>query len=122
MEHEPGIYEAAADVNIRREPRIVEYTDPQTHKFVSNKVGFLKAGTQRAIYSVQVQKDNSTWGRVSESDSAGIAQWVCIQDINRTFMKFIEPLVNHAEGLPRLEAELEALKLRVEALEKGKVS
>lgn len=122
MDHEPGIYEVTSQVTIRRQPVITEYTDPKTHKYVTNQVGSLNVGTKRAIYSVQVQKDNSVWGRVSEADSAGIAQWVCIENINRIFMKFVEPLVKPSDGFERLEAELEALKLRVEALEKGKAS
>ena len=79
-----GIYEVISDVKIRREPHIVEGT-------TTNSVGLLKVGTQRAIYDTIVQSDNSTWGRLSGADSAGIALWVCIQGLNRTYLKFIKP-------------------------------
>ncbi len=80
---EPGLYEAATNVFIRREPRIVE-------GIKHNRVGKLTTGTQRQIHSVVTNKDNTTWGRISEADSAGIAEWVCIQGLNRTFMKRID--------------------------------
>jgi hypothetical protein len=87
-----GIYQVTSDVFIRREPRIVEYQDTATKKPISNVVGKLTIGTMRAIYDITTDKENATWGRVSFFDSAGIAEWVCIKNINRTFMKFIEPL------------------------------
>lgn len=95
---EPGIYEVISDVKIRREPRIVE------GRF-TNQVGLLKTGTQRKVYSIMTQKDNSTWGRVSQSDAAGIAEWACIEGLNRVFMRFIKPL--EEEGVDRL-SRLEA--------------
>ncbi len=84
-----GIYEVISPVDIRREPRIVEYQDPKTKKFVTNKVGLLTPGTQRMIYSVLTDEHGASWGRVSAADSAGIAEWACIQNINRVFLKYI---------------------------------
>lgn len=84
----PGMYEVVSNVAIRREPRVIEYRDGD-NKLVSNQVGVLTVGTHRKVYSVVTNKDNSTWGRVSEADAAGIAQWVCIQGLNRTYMKQI---------------------------------
>jgi hypothetical protein len=81
------LYEAIAEVNIRREPKIVEVKVGKN--FVTNRVGSINPGTQRIIYSTITDKDNSTWGRVSQADSTGIAEWVCIQNTNRVFMKAI---------------------------------
>jgi len=83
------MYEVISDVTIRREPRVVEYKDTTNGKFVTNAVGKLTVGTQREVYSVTVDKDNAMWGRISESDALGISQWVCIKNINRTFMKLL---------------------------------
>jgi hypothetical protein len=85
MEYQPGIYEVISDVKIRREPRIVEGN-------VTNQVGLLKAGTRREVYSILTVKDNTFWGRVSGPDAAGISQWACIKGLNRTYMRFVEPL------------------------------
>ena len=76
-----GMYTAKKTVNIRREPRIVE------NVLGNNRAGQLLVGTQRMIYQIVTNKDNSTWGRVSESDASGIALWVCIQNTNTVFME-----------------------------------
>lgn len=102
------IYEVISDVTIRREPRIVEYQDPATKKLITNAVGKLTIGTQREVYSTTVDKNNVLWGRVSESDAAGISEWVCIKGLNRTFMKIVDvgtsPVENLASVLMRLDA------------------
>lgn len=90
-EYTPGIYEVISDVKIRREPRIVEFKD-EHGRVITNQVGFLKVGMQRAVYSIITIKDNTTWGRVSFYDSAEIAQFVCIKGLNREYMRFMEPL------------------------------
>lgn len=84
MDDQTGIYEVISDVKIRREPRIVEGN-------TTNQVGLIKAGTHRRVFSVLTTKDNTTWGRVSFADAAGISEWVCIQGLNRVYMKLIEP-------------------------------
>jgi hypothetical protein len=77
-----GEYEVVSTVvRVRREPRILP----------DNITGRLTIGTRRRVLSVTTDKNNYTWGRVSEPDAAGIAEWVCIKDLNRTFMKCIEP-------------------------------
>ena len=80
----PGIYVVQSEtLTIRREPRIT----------TTNIVGRLSSGTQRAVYLIKVNDtDNSVWVRVSLYDSAGIAEWCCIKNINREFMKFESPL------------------------------
>jgi len=83
-----GIYEAQSVVNIRREPRIVEYKIGGV--WITNQVGRIDAGTRRFLDSFVTNKDNSTWGRVSEADSAGISEWICIQNVNREFMKLVD--------------------------------
>lgn len=103
----PGMYEAASDVYIRREPRIVEYKVGRG--IITNIVGFLNAGKQRMIYSFYTDKNNATWGRVSEADAAGVSEWVCVQNVNRVFMRPVvnEPLPSTGtpfERLDRLEA------------------
>lgn len=102
MNLQPGLYEATSTVNIRREPRIVE--GKVDGKFISNRVGQIGLGTQRQIYSVLTNEKNETWGRVSEADSAGIAEWICIKSLNREFMRLI------FEAPSNLEARLNALE------------
>ena len=68
------IYECSSEVLIRRESRIVEYIDPKSKKPVTNVVGKLTQGTIREIYSTITDSKGATWGRVSESDAAGIAE------------------------------------------------
>ncbi len=92
-DYQPGIYEVISDVKIRRTPAIIEGIH-------TNQVGLLKVGTRRAIYSILTVKDNTTWGRVSLYDSAGISEWVCIKSLNREYMKFIEPLENNPVFVP----------------------
>lgn len=103
-----GIYEAESDVNIRREPKIVEYKVGKN--FITNRVGGINAGTQKMVYSLMTNSKGETWGRVSESDSAGIAQWICIQNSNRVFMKPVD-------GQPQIEVPTWGLESRVAALE-----
>lgn len=111
-----GIYEVISDVKIRREPDIVEVF--KDGKLITNQVGFLKVGTHREVYSVLTKKDNTTWGRISESDAAGIAEWACIKGLNRTYMKFIKPLENPpVSDLDNIKLRLGALELRVGQLE-----
>jgi len=74
------VYEVISKVTIRREPRITP----------TNTRGMLDVGTKRIVYSTVTDGSNATWGRISESDAAGIAQWVCIKGVNRTYMKLIE--------------------------------
>jgi len=84
---QPGLYEAIANVFIRREPRIVEGN-------TTNRVGKLTTGTQRQVHSIVTNPDNTTWGRISEADSAGIAEWVCIQGLNRSYMKPVTQVID----------------------------
>jgi hypothetical protein len=116
MNLSPGIYEATGNVNIRREPKIVEVK--LGNRFITNRVGGISAGTQRMIYSLTTNKAGETWGRVSEADSAGVAEWICIQNINRVFMKPVDapsPVIE----VPSvgLEARMAALEARVAKLE-----
>ena len=113
-----GIYEAQTDVNIRREPRIVEYKIGKN--FITNRVGGISVGTQRMIYSLVTNKDNSTWGRVSQSDSAGIAEWICIQNMNRVFMLPVDGPGDVVVPPSGLEARVASLEGRVAALEGSK--
>jgi hypothetical protein len=96
--YQPGLYECVSDVFIRREPRIVEGNK-------HNRAGKLTVGTQRQIHSIVTNSDNTTWGRVSEADSAGIAEWVCVQGLNRVYMK---PVESHEPGIGERLARLEA--------------
>lgn len=106
-----GIYSCVSEVFIRREPRIVETTKS------NNRVGKLEPGTQRQVYETQTNADNSTWGRVSEPDAAGISQWVCIKGLNREYMRLVKADPSNSE----LAARLDDLEARVSALE-GKKS
>lgn len=90
---EAGIYESTQEVNIRKEPKITW----------TNIVGRLQSGTQRTIHEFVTDDKNQTWGRISEPDSAGISQWVCVQSLNRTYMKPVN-IHNANDRLSRLEA------------------
>lgn len=102
----PGEYETKQVLNIRREPRITG----------SNIVGQLSAGTRRTIYSLITNDRGETWGRVSESDNAGIAEWVCIQNLNR---KFMEQLTNEKPPVVSEVTRAEFDRLVKWAREKG---
>ena len=110
-----GMYEAVSNVNIRREPRIVEYKLGKN--FVTNRIGGIGAGTQRMIYSLLTNKANETWGRISEADSTGIAGWVCIQNINRVFMKPVDEQPQVVVLPSGLESPVTSLEARVATLE-----
>jgi hypothetical protein len=97
-----GTYEAIDEVNIRREPKIVEIKIRKT--YITNRVGSLNAGTQREVYSLYTDKNNDTWGSISQADSAGIAEWVCIQNTNRTFMKPVTRQTSLTEWANELDA------------------
>lgn len=112
-----GYYEVVSGVKIRKgkEPEIVEYKN-QSGKVITNQVGFLETGTQDIkVYSVLTKKDNTTWGRLSPPDSTGSANWVCIQGLNRTYMKFIRPFEDEPDVSTDMlvikhEREIERLK------------
>lgn len=78
MTYRPGLYKVVTEeVRIRREPRILS----------TNIVGRLKLGTERNVYDVTTDANNMTWGKISESDATGNAQWVCIEGLNRKYMQ-----------------------------------
>lgn len=106
MNYVPGMYEAQGTVNIRREPRIVEYREDGMAK--SNIVGKLTIGTCRHVFSVVTDASNASWGRISEADGAGIAEWVCLRNLNREFMKRIADIPVVVTGLEARVAALEA--------------
>ena len=89
MDYKPGIYEAKKYVLIRREPRIVEIRLPGG-AYVHNRVGAIDAGTRREMKSFVTDKNNMTWGNVSESDPSGISQWICIRTVNTVFMEAVD--------------------------------
>ena len=110
---EAGEYEVISDVKIRREPQIVERYE--NGKLITNQVGLLKVGTKRIVYSTLTKKDNTTWGRISEHDAAGIAEWVCIQGLNRTYMKLLKASTSEMDTtfdmmLMKHDRDLERLK------------
>ena len=110
---EPGEYEVISDVKIRREPQIVERYE--NGKLVTNQVGLLRVGTKRIVYSTLTKKDNTTWGRISEHDAAGIAEWVCIQGLNRTYMKLLKASTSETDTtfdmmLMKHDRDIERLK------------
>jgi len=111
-----GMYEATDTVNIRKEPRIVE--SKILGKWINNRVGQLDAGDQRMIYSIITDSNNYTWGRVSQSDSAGVALWVCVNTTNRVFMKPVEEVVSVVNP-PALSAEFITRFLALEAWAKN---
>lgn len=102
---EPGLYECISEVFIRREPRVID------NVLGHNRVGKLTVGTQRQVYDVITNKDNTTWGRISEPDSAGISQWVCIKGLNRTYMKLVE------DNNPEIETLMDLIAYKLGKLE-----
>lgn len=95
-EYIPGEYEIVSNVLIRREPRII----------AGNVVGALNVGTQRQIYSTFTDTRNYTWGRISEADAAGIAEWICLRGTNRTFAQRL-PDPSNGKSFERRFSELE---------------
>lgn len=94
-------YTVISQVYIRREPKIVEVK--QGKRIITNIVGSLNVGTSVLVF--EKVTDKATWGRVSEPDSAGIANWVCIRTLNRAFLKEQSVPVTSAESrLQSLEA------------------
>lgn len=100
-------YTALQLVNIRREPRITG----------SNKVGQLSAGHQRVVFETLTDKSNQTWGRISEPDSAGVSNWVCIRGLNREYMRVTETPATPPASALGLEARIASLEARVARLE-----
>ncbi len=92
----PGEYEVTSAVAIRREPRVVEYWQNEgwgRHKqrqLVTNQVGSFSVGRRVVIESILTTTQNETWGRVSGPDPAGVAQWICMKNANRTFVQRVE--------------------------------
>lgn len=96
------LYRALQTVNIRREPRIT----------TTNRVGRIDAGTVREVYETIVDRNNWTWGRVSDYDNHGVAQWMCIRNVNTIFMTPVESGPDQA-----IEARVAAIEARVAAIE-----
>lgn len=101
---EPGMYEviSGGGLIVRKEPKITAW----------NKIGFLSFGSRRQVYSVATNDKGESWGRISESDAAGQALWICLQGLNRTYAKRIETqsgdLAAHVADLERRVTALEA--------------
>ncbi|MDD2921475.1 MAG: hypothetical protein PHQ36_04245 [Anaerolineales bacterium] len=111
---EPGLYEIISKVTIRREPRIVEFKHPIL-KWVSNSVGTLELGDQREVYSIVTDKTNNTWGRISESDASGKALWICLQGLNRSYAKPVNP--EKSAPAPVVIVEYPTIETRISKLE-----
>ncbi len=111
----PGEYEVISTVTIRREPRIVEVKDDRGN-IQTNAVGRLTVGTHRNVFSIITDKYNASWGRISEADAAGIAQWICLQNTNRMFAKPIK-FFSETPAPSNYEMRLAALEARVKVLE-----
>ena len=109
MDFRPGPYEVISDVKIRRGHSIVEQSVKGER--ITNQEGLYKSGTRVEILSTATNPDNSTWGRVSEPDAAGVALWACIKGLNRQYMK---PLETEESYLSR---RIDALEARVSKLE-----
>lgn len=98
MDFPIGIYVAITNVNIRKEPRVVD------NILGTNKIGAITAGTRREVFETLTNNDNSTWGRISDFDSAGKALWICIHGLNREYLRYVEPNKMTVEDrLTRLE-------------------
>lgn len=110
-EHPTGIYKVISSdgVYVRREARIVE------NNKITNRVGKLSFSTTRRVYETITDKQNYTWGRVSESDAAGIAEWTCLEGLNRTYMECVEPDPDPVEALSTRIAALEARVIELES-------
>jgi hypothetical protein len=106
MSFEPGMYEVISKVTIRRTPRIIEYRDATNH-LITNAVGSYDIGTRVQVFSVLVDKHNDEWGRVSANDATGQAEWVCMKNTNRTFVKLLEPTPIKMENLEERLRNLE---------------
>ena len=100
-------YTCISPVDIRREPRIIETKIGKN--FYTNRVGSLNLGTQRDVFETLTDKTNTTWGRLSEPDATGNAQWCALSTLNRVFMQRVE-----AEQLDSSANSLEQRLTRLE--------
>ena len=107
-------YTCVSPVDIRREPRIIEYKVGKL--YVTNRVGALNLGTQKEVYETLTDKTNTTWGRISAPDATGNAQWVALATLNREFMRRVEEQVLDS-GVNPLEQRVASLEQRVASLE-----
>jgi hypothetical protein len=107
----PGKYKIinGDGVNIRHEPKVVQWIDPKTKEEKSNKVGQYKFGDIVEIFGFDTDGVQQTWGRVSQEDAAGKSQWICVRSINRTMaapLEEAEQVLSDHERLEKMEAFL----------------
>ena len=77
----PGEYEVISDtLNVRYEPRIASDNN--------NIQGRLVRRDRRPVYEFVTSFGGFLWGRISEIDEYGKAQWVCAKQPNKTYLKF----------------------------------
>jgi hypothetical protein len=121
-----GVHKAVSEVNIRRGPRAVDRYNPITKKLISsNQEGFLELGKVRTVLDFEVDEKNVVWGRISPHNAAGVALYVCMQGLNRTYMERLPeaeqppeyrlPVVQPAGDLVARVASLEARVAAIEA-------
>ena len=116
----PGKHRVISPVKIRRGPRMVDVRDPKTNKLVTNQEGFLEFGKTRIILDFETDEENQTWGRISEDNAAGVALYVGVQVLNRTFMERL-PDNEQPEEYRNLPPQSSGLEARVASLE-GRVA
>jgi hypothetical protein len=99
---------------------MVDVRDPKTNKLVTNQEGFLEFGKTRIILDFETDEENQTWGRISEDNAAGVALYVGVQVLNRTFMERL-PDNEQPEEYRNLPPQSSGLEARVASLE-GRVA
>lgn len=87
----------AKTLNIRREPRIVEYGK------VHNRIGVYTAGREVDVFNIITHSNGETWGRVTLPDNHGISGWMCVRNLHTVFAEVVEtdvPVVDVPTGDP----------------------
>jgi hypothetical protein len=93
---EPVLYKILQPVQVRREPRIIEYRLGKS--YITNIVGMYSMGDIREVIDTQTDTQGRKWGRVSDPDPKGKADWFCIRTLTTIFA---EPLVEDAAPKPK---------------------
>lgn len=96
------MYRILRAVRIRKGAEIVENSKG------NNRVGLYKTGDIVTVYETLTDTDRRTWGRVSEPDPNGKANWFCIQELNG---KYAEPVLPE----PKPDSDLILRLARLEA-------
>lgn len=87
---EPGLYKVVRVVDIRKEPRRVQWKVGWGRKatIATNQRGSYPVGREvNVIYVAPLDKTNMIWGQVSAPDGTGTALWIPLWDVNGPYVE-----------------------------------